>query len=68
VADTAAILGSDGARWARIFGPLTQRFDRITADFLKPMLHVPAHPLALARFGFLSGLPASALARIWSTS
>jgi phytoene dehydrogenase-like protein len=67
VADTAAILGPDGARWARVFGPLTQRFDRITADFLKPMLHVPAHPLALARFGFLSGLPASALARIWST-
>ena len=67
VSDTAAILGTDGARWERVFGPLSERFDRITADFLKPMLHLPAHPLALARFGFLSGLPASVLARAWST-
>lgn len=65
--DTAAGLGSDGPRWERIFGPLNDRFDRITADFLKPMLHVPAHPLALARFGLLSSLPASVLARAWST-
>jgi phytoene dehydrogenase-like protein len=67
VSDTAAILGTDGARWERVFGPLTDQFDKITADFLKPMLHVPAHPLALARFGFLSSLPASVLARAWST-
>ena len=31
------------------------------------MLHVPAHPLALARFGLLSSLPASLLASRWST-
>jgi phytoene dehydrogenase-like protein len=72
VTDTAASLGSDGSdgsdgsRWERIFGPLTDRFDLITTDFLKPMLHVPAHPLALARFGLLSALPASVLARVWS--
>jgi phytoene dehydrogenase-like protein len=65
--DTAAGLGSDGPRWERVFGPLNDGFDRITADFLKPMLHVPAHPLALARFGLLSSLPASVLARAWST-
>ena len=28
-----------------------RRFDAITADFLRPMLHVPEHPLALARCG-----------------
>jgi phytoene dehydrogenase-like protein len=67
VEDTAAGLGRDGHRWARVFGPLTDRFDRITADFLRPMLHVPNHPLALARFGFLSSLPASLLAATWST-
>jgi phytoene dehydrogenase-like protein len=67
VADTAAILGTDGPRWQRVFGPLTDRFDLITADFLQPMLHRPAHPLALGRFGLLSALPASVLARVWST-
>ena len=39
----------------------------IAEDFLRPMLHVPAHPLALARFGAVSGLPAAVLARLFST-
>jgi phytoene dehydrogenase-like protein len=67
VDETAALLGKDGRDWRRVFGPLTRRFDLITSDFLKPMLHVPSHPLALSRFGLLSGLPASVLARVWST-
>jgi phytoene dehydrogenase-like protein len=64
---TAARLGTDGERWRRIFGPLTDRFDLITADFLRPMLHVPDHPLALARFGSLSATSTALLARVWST-
>jgi phytoene dehydrogenase-like protein len=64
---TSSGLGSDGATWRRVFGPLTENFDRITTDFLRPMLHVPSHPLALARFGALSTLPASVLARAWSS-
>ena len=67
VENTAAILGKDGVRWQRVFGPLADNFDRISSDFLKPMLHVPSHPFALARFGALSSLPASVLARLWST-
>ena len=46
VDETAAALGKDGKRWASMFGALAERFDDITADFLRPMLHVPAHPLA----------------------
>jgi phytoene dehydrogenase-like protein len=65
---TAAALGDrDGERWRSLFGPLTERFDDITADFLRPMLHVPEHPLALARFGAYSGMPAALLARRWSS-
>jgi phytoene dehydrogenase-like protein len=67
VEETAAALGSDGRRWRALFGPLTERFDAIAEDFLRPMLHVPAHPLALARFGAVSGLPAAVLARLFST-
>jgi phytoene dehydrogenase-like protein len=67
VDETAAALGRDGRRWRAVFGPLTARFDEITADFLRPMLHVPEHPLKLAWFGALSGLPAGVLARWYST-
>jgi len=67
VDETAAALGPDGRRWRSVFGPLTERFDDITADFLRPVLHVPEHPLKLARFGAYSGLPAAVLARRWST-
>jgi phytoene dehydrogenase-like protein len=65
--DTAAFLGGrDGARWRRTFGPLAARFDDVTGDFLRPVLHVPDHPFALARFGLLSGMPSGVLARLWS--
>ena len=67
VDETAAALGPDGARWRAVFGPLAERFDDITEDFLRPMLHVPAHPIKLTRFGIPSGLPAAVLARLWST-
>jgi phytoene dehydrogenase-like protein len=66
VEETAAGLGRDGRRWQSLFGALAERFDDITADFLRPMLHVPEHPLKLTRFGLYSGMPAGVLARRWS--
>ncbi|MDX6264568.1 MAG: hypothetical protein QOH84_6256 [Kribbellaceae bacterium] len=66
VSETAASLGRGGRRWEKVFGPLTKRFDRITADFLQPVVRVPSHPLALARFGALSAVPASVLVKGWS--
>ncbi|MEE2034667.1 phytoene desaturase family protein [Rhodococcus chondri] len=67
VEETAAALGTDGAAWRRIFGSLTERFGGITEDFLRPMLHVPAHPVLLARFGAYAAMPAAVLGRRWST-
>jgi phytoene dehydrogenase-like protein len=67
VEETAASLGRDGRRWRQVFGPLTEQFDRITADFLRPVVRVPSHPLAMTRFGALSALPASVLAKGWSS-
>jgi phytoene dehydrogenase-like protein len=60
---TTESLGPDGLRWRSLFGPLTEQFEAIAADFMRPVLHVPSHPIALARFGALSALPASVLAR-----
>lgn len=67
VDDTAEGLGSDAGRYRRVFGPLDRRFDKITADFLQPMLHVPKHPIALAGFGSLAAMPATLLARGFRT-
>src|SRR4051794_28933075 len=62
-----ALGGRDGRRWQSLFGPLSERFDDITADFLRPMLHVPAHPLKLARFGAYSAMPATLVAHRFGT-
>jgi phytoene dehydrogenase-like protein len=48
VGETAAALGEDGPRWRRVFGVLTERFDDITADFMRPILHRPQHPILFA--------------------
>lgn len=66
VGQTAQELGGrDGRTWERVFGSLTDRFDTIADEFLQPVLHVPRHPLHLARFGLHAGQPASLLARRW---
>ena len=64
---TASHLGTDGESYKRMFGPLTERFPEIAEDFLQPLLHVPEHPLILARFGAYAALPAHVLARRWHT-
>ncbi|WP_068402204.1 phytoene desaturase family protein [Kribbia dieselivorans] len=67
VDETAAGLGVDGAAYRRLFGPLAGRFDELAADILRPVLHVPRHPVTLARYGLASTLPATTLARWWQT-
>ena len=34
---------------------------------LVPILHVPRHPVRLARFGIPAAAPATLLARVWKT-
>ncbi|MDT5234490.1 MAG: hypothetical protein QOF47_477 [Mycobacterium sp.] len=53
----------DGARWRRLFGKTSANFDALSEDIMGPLLRVPHHPLALARFGAPTVLPASTLAR-----
>jgi phytoene dehydrogenase-like protein len=67
VPETAARLGPDGRAWRRIFEPLTERFDALTAEILRPVLHAPRHPFVLARFGLRALLPATTLARRFTT-
>jgi phytoene dehydrogenase-like protein len=60
---TADGMGADGARWRRLFGKTSANFDLLAEDIMGPLLRVPHHPLALARFGAPTVLPASTLAR-----
>jgi phytoene dehydrogenase-like protein len=55
VAETAATLGPDARAWRRTFGPLVRAADGLTPELLGPVIHLPRHPFALARFG-LPGL------------
>lgn len=64
VDDTAAALGRDGPAWRRLFGPLVADADKLGAELLRPVVHVPRHAIALGRFGLPALLPASGLARI----
>ncbi len=62
--ETAAGLGADGgASWRRVFGPTATAFEDLRGDLLRPVLHLPRHPLRLARFGPAALAPATLLAR-----
>lgn len=64
---TVAGLGDDGPAWHRLFAPLAAGFGELAEDVLRPPLHVPRHPVELARFGLRAALPATVLARRWKT-
>ncbi len=61
--ETCASLGEDARAYRQLLGPLMLRWEELTAEFLRPMLHVPRHPWLLARFGLLALQSAAGLAR-----
>jgi len=61
---TAAGLGVDRAAWRRLMQSLVDRWPELCSEVLGPVLHLPRHPLLLARFGVSAMLPATALARL----
>jgi phytoene dehydrogenase-like protein len=65
---TADGLENDGPAWRHVFGRPSASFDSLTDDLFRPVLHLPHHPLRLLRFGIPAVLPATVLARIWTTA
>jgi phytoene dehydrogenase-like protein len=63
--ETVAGLGTDGPAWRQLFERQAQQFDELAADFLRPVAHVPRHPLLLAGFGLRALQPASLVVRRW---
>ncbi|HUL59156.1 MAG TPA: NAD(P)/FAD-dependent oxidoreductase [Anaeromyxobacteraceae bacterium] len=61
--ETAATLDAADARaWPALLAPLAERFHDLAEDVLGAVVHLPRHPLLLARFGASGVLPAVALA------
>jgi phytoene dehydrogenase-like protein len=48
---TAARLGADGDAYRGLVSSFVARWDQLATDVLRPVTHVPRHPLLLARFG-----------------
>jgi phytoene dehydrogenase-like protein len=67
VDETADGLGPDGGRWRRVFAGPAAGFDDLADDLMRPIVHVPRHPLRLLRFGPPALLPAAVTARVWRT-
>lgn len=60
---TAKGLGRDGPAWQRVHGPITRSWEQVVDGVLGPLLRLPEHPLAMARFGVRGAWPAVTLAR-----
>jgi len=67
LSQTAEALGPDQRPWQRTFGRLSDGFDAVAREFLRPMLHVPRPSPAFVSFGLRALVPSSALARRFST-
>ncbi len=66
VDETAEGLGRDGAAYRRLMAPLVRDAGagRLMPSILAPVLRLPRHPLALARFGLPGIAPVTTLGRI----
>lgn len=60
---TAEQFRGDSRRYRRLMKPFVRDWEDLATEFLQPILHLPRHPLALARFGIPALLPATLLTK-----
>ena len=60
---TAQQLHGDARAYRSVMRPLARNWNKLANEFLQPMLHLPRHPVALARFGILGICPATILTK-----
>ncbi|MGI8914867.1 MAG: phytoene desaturase family protein [Chloroflexota bacterium] len=63
VSATARRFGRDGAAYSRLMAPFVRRYEMLFRETLGPLLHMPRHPLLLARFGMRALWPTTWLAK-----
>lgn len=67
VEQTATNLGEDAEAYRRLMNPLVAGGTKTIPSALAPLLRIPRHPIALARFGLIGLRSAKAMARRFST-
>jgi phytoene dehydrogenase-like protein len=60
---TSEQLPGDSCAYRRLMKPLARNWEKLANEFLQPMLHLPRHPIALARFGIPAICPTTFLAK-----
>jgi phytoene dehydrogenase-like protein len=60
--DTARRFAADDDAYRRLLGPPVSGWDELEGELLKPIVHVPRHPLTLTRFGLAALRSAKRLA------
>ena len=61
---TSDSLGADAGAYRKLMAPLVRNWEKLSAEFLQPMLHLPRYPFALARFGVPAICPATMLTKL----
>lgn len=64
VHSTADSFGADAGAYRKLFQPLARDWEKLSVEFLQPMLHTPGHPIALAKFGVRALLPTTSLTKL----
>ncbi len=66
VQDTAALLGVDEKTYVQLVGSVVADWPKLAPELLAPF-HIPANPIAMARFGLKGLQPATMLAKKFTT-
>src|SRR5438067_2270108 len=61
---TSEELGRDARAYRNLMTPLARDWEKLSAEFLQPMLHLPKHPIALGKFGIRAICPATLLTKL----
>ncbi len=64
---TARGLGADGGPWRALFERFAESFPELLDDAMQPMVHLPRHPLLMARFGSVAAQSAARVAGTFRT-
>ena len=59
---TTQLPSEDAGAWKRFFKPIVRHWDDLVPDLLSTVVHIPRHPLSMARFGLPALLPATSFA------
>lgn len=67
VVETADGLGADAGTWRRLMQRVVDDWQVLAAQLLGPLVSIPRHPIAMARFGVKALPPATFIARRFHT-